>query len=88
MTKVLMLISVILALGFGVTAYPVLMAAAFIARSIFKMVADNNKATDFLVDLLIGAAFGAVFAPDLGVKRYFIAAVALVAAFALKRYDD
>ena len=85
MTKVW--ISVILALGFGVTAYPVLLAAAFIARSIFKMVADK-AATGFLVDLLIGAAFGAVFAPDLGVKRYFIAAVALVAAFALKRYDD
>ncbi len=85
MTKVL--ISVILALGFGPTAYAVLTVVAFIARSIFCVVADN-KATGFLVDLLIGAAFGAVFAPDLGVKRYFIAAVALVAAFALKRYED
>lgn len=86
MTKVF-LIGAILALGFGPTVFAVLHVFDHIGRSIFNAVVQS-KSTGFLVDLLIGAAFGAVFAPDLGAKRYFIAAVALVAAAALKRYED
>lgn len=85
MTKVFF-IGAILALGFGPTVYAVLHVFGHVVKAILRMA--TRKEAGFLVDLLVGAGFGAFFAPDLGPIRYAVAAVAILAAAFVKHYGD
>jgi glucan phosphoethanolaminetransferase (alkaline phosphatase superfamily) len=83
MTKVFF-ISAILALGFGPTVYAVLFVFEHIARRVAEAV--TGRGADFLVAFLLAHAGAVFFDADMGIKRYFIAAVATLAAYALNRY--